>query len=103
MRRIIAIALAAGTFGGMIGALATAAVQSDASPGAIAAAVQRVSDSSSEQSLRGINAKLGTVGTQLATLNDSLAKPDASLFGVQENLFAICEATAGVDAECVNP
>jgi hypothetical protein len=71
-RTIAAVALAAGTFGGTIGALATAAIQSQASPEAIAAAVQRVSDANAEQSLHGINAKLGTANTELATLNTNL-------------------------------
>jgi uncharacterized phage infection (PIP) family protein YhgE len=63
--KLIALALASATFGGAIGALATAAVQSQASPEAIAAAVQRVSDSNAEQSLRSIDAKLTTLDTDL--------------------------------------
>jgi hypothetical protein len=51
--------IAAGTFGGTIGALATAAVQSQASPGAIAAAVQRVQDQKADNTLQSINSKLG--------------------------------------------
>ena len=39
MHKLIAVALASATFGGTIGAMATAAVQSHASPEAIAAAI----------------------------------------------------------------
>jgi hypothetical protein len=113
-RAIAAVALAAGTLGGTIGALATAAIQSQASPQAIAAAVQRVSDSNAEQSLRSINAKLGTVNTNLATLATlntnlatlntnlvalargvgiNLAGGEPSLAGVARNLYEICANT----------
>jgi hypothetical protein len=107
---IVAVALAAGTFGGTIGALATAAIQSQASPEAIAAAIQRVSDSSAEQSLRGINAKVGTANTRLATLNSNLVGLNSNLVtlahglgvdaaggalqGVARNLSRICQGTA---------
>ena len=64
-RSIIAIALAAGVFGGTVGALAASAVQSQASPSAIAAAVQRVKDQNAEASLRSISAKLATLDADL--------------------------------------
>jgi hypothetical protein len=108
-RTIVAVALAAGTFGGTIGALATAAVQSRASPEAIAAAVQRVSDSNAEQSLRGISAKLGTangtlksLGADLSTVQTDLAMLDRTLgnasggaiFNIADNLRLICQNTS---------
>lgn len=64
-RTIAAIALAAGTFGGTVGALATAAVQSQASPRAIAAAVQRVQDSSADRSLSAINSEMRSVANDM--------------------------------------
>jgi hypothetical protein len=66
--RTLAMLLAAGTFGGTIGALATAAVQSQASPAAIAAAVQRVQDSRAEHTLQSIEGTLKQVSTSLGTL-----------------------------------
>jgi hypothetical protein len=65
-RTVAAIAIASGTFGGTVGALATAAVQSQASPQAIAAAVQRVQDSAADRSLRSISGTLGGIKAQLA-------------------------------------
>lgn len=50
---LIAIAASA-TLGGGIGALATVATQSQASPAAIAAAVQRVRDTDAELTLKSI-------------------------------------------------
>lgn len=52
MRKLITVALASSVFGGAIGALATAATQSQASPAAIAAAVQRVEDIKADRTLR---------------------------------------------------
>jgi ABC-type thiamin/hydroxymethylpyrimidine transport system permease subunit len=62
------VALACATFGGVVGALATAAVQSQANPAAIAAAVEKVQDKSAETSLAAINSKLTTVSSRLASV-----------------------------------
>jgi hypothetical protein len=72
MRRIVLVALACASFGGVVGALATAAVQSQANPDAIAAALQKVQDKSAEASLTAINAKLTTVSNRLATVSNRL-------------------------------
>jgi hypothetical protein len=99
LRTIAAVALAAAVFGGTIGALATDAVQSQASPAAVAAAVQRVSDSNAEQSLRGINAKLATANTVLHNLGTALGILQSDLdtrfgHGIGRNLQQICQNTA---------
>lgn len=83
-RGMIAMMLAAGTFGGVIGALATAATQSQANPQAIAAAVQKVSDASADRSLRSIRQDLDQVARpSKVPLNFVLAT-------VQSELYAIC-------------
>lgn len=68
-RKLAAVAIAAGTFGGITGALATAATQSQASPQAIAAAVQKVQDSAADRSLSNIASTLSSIKTQLAPLS----------------------------------
>ncbi len=68
MRRIVIVALACASFGGVVGALATAAVQSQANPAAIAAALQKVQDKSAETSLAAISTKLTTVSNRLASV-----------------------------------
>jgi hypothetical protein len=68
-RKLAAVALASGVFGGMTGALATAATQSSASPQAIAAAVQRVSDTRAHQQLAAISSKLVALPSLSAALS----------------------------------
>lgn len=58
---MLIIALASGAFGGTVAALATAAIQSQADPQAIAAAVQRVQDTKAERALDGMSQKLGQI------------------------------------------
>ncbi len=67
MRKLIVVAVASATFGGMIAALATAAIQSQASPRAIAAAVQKVQDTKSENELGAISSRLATIAQTLGT------------------------------------
>jgi hypothetical protein len=75
MHKLIVVALASSAFGGVIGALATAATQSQASPQAIVAAAQRVSDSSADRSLTAISSQLRSltaIDSQLQTITASL-------------------------------
>ena len=58
MRKLILVALASGTFGGAVGALATAATESQANAQAVAAAVQKVQDKSAESALAAIRRDL---------------------------------------------
>lgn len=88
MRKLIATALAAGTLGGMAGALATAATDSQASPRAIAAAVKQVQDRSAERSLKAIAADLRPDNHTLSSV----------LANVEQNLFNICLNTNGGSA-----
>jgi hypothetical protein len=59
-RTLLASVAASAVLGGAVGALATAASTSQASPQAIAAAVQKVSDPSAERALRLIAVRSGT-------------------------------------------
>jgi hypothetical protein len=92
LRTIAAVALAAGTFGGAIGALATAAVQSQAAADS-AAAAQSVSDRRAENFL--------------LTISDELAPNQIGKFAnrVTAELVAICENTKpqGSYAACRQP
>lgn len=67
-RKLAAVAIASGVFGGTAGVLATAATQSQANPEAIAAAVQKVQDSSADRSLRSIQSSLGSIASSLSTV-----------------------------------
>ncbi len=102
---IAAVALASGTFGGTVGALAASAVQSQASPAAIASAVQKVSDTSAEQNLHSIDVELGTIVRdldpnrgevfQLASgLGSDFRTIHADLAGVSHNVKQICINTS---------
>jgi hypothetical protein len=90
-RTIIIVALAAGTFGGMVGALTTAATQSQASPQAVAAAVQRVSDTNLTAAVKALGSKLDSLNGQLAAeITDLGAKPAVGA-SIRSLLSAICE------------
>lgn len=65
MPKLIALVIAAAIGGGIVGALATAAEQAAASPQAIAAAVARVQDTKSEQSLAKIATSLKDIDSEL--------------------------------------
>jgi len=123
MRKLIIVAIACSTFGGMIGALVTAATQSQASPsvGAIAAAVQRVQDQSADRSLTSINTRLAKTDTTLGKTNAALAGlqtaisgdlttdlgdvvndlgTNGALAGAAHNLGVICAGTAVASDQC---
>jgi hypothetical protein len=114
--RLLGLLVAASTLGGTIGSLATAATQSDASPQAIAAAVQKVRDSGAEQTLRSIESRLGSVEQEVAQFHtdsataavaitqavkraSTYAGQDASALYLQ--LLQICRNTASGSTYCV--
>lgn len=84
MKRLIIVALTCSVFGGTIGALATAATQSQASPRAIAAAVQRVEDQSAERSLRQIGKSLRTTTGRLGTLVNDFSPTKGEILQLAE-------------------
>ncbi len=94
MRKIVIVALACATFGAVIGSLATAAVQSQANPAAIAAAVEKVQDKSAETSLAAISSKLTTVSNRLSslpylsgTIGHDIYELDSQSYGDSQALF----------------
>lgn len=103
MRKIIMVALASSTFGGVLGAIATAATQSQASPAAIAAAVVKVQDQKAERSLATIANRLATVTTDLRGIETNVGTLDYTLDGgpltalrsMEQNLQNICLNTEG--------
>jgi hypothetical protein len=64
-RTLLASIAASSIFGGGVGALATAATTSQASPAAIAAAVTRVKDSAAEERLTAITRTLESINENL--------------------------------------
>lgn len=108
MRRLIVIVVASSTFGGAVGALATAATQSQASPAAIAAAVQRVQDQKAERTLSQIKTELSTTASSAATLRDidarlNLGNIAGALSTMQAELFDICLNTGSATTICPTP
>ena len=89
LRKLVPIIVASSVFGGVVGALATAATQSQATPSAIAAAVTRVNDANANRTLSAIKA-------DLATLNRNLASPVGvgTFRSIAQDLYSICENTA---------
>ena len=95
-RTLIAVVAASATFGGVVGAALTAATESQASPAAIAAAVQRVQDTKAEATLQ-------TVAADLKVLDGTLSNAyGTTLYDIEQNLASICRntETPGVIAFC---
>lgn len=91
LRKIATIAITSGTFGGVIGALATAATQSEASPTAIIAAAVRVSDFRADRTLANIDTYVQAMNQRLGTLDTTLSGSDTSaLYSIEANLEGIC-------------
>ncbi len=113
-RALVAGMLAAATFGGTVGALATAAVQSQASPEAVAAAVQKVQDQTADRTLSTISSKLGAMKSTLSAIESHMVIVDRALsstinsplYRIQDQLFDICLNTNGggtVPVACPTP
>jgi hypothetical protein len=90
MRKLIAVAAASATFGAMISALVTTAVQSEADARAVAAAVQQVNDEGVDRLLIELQTEL----TPVENLRD--VGPDFQQLGAQlaRELHAIAQNTA---------
>jgi len=108
-RTVAAMVVVAGAFGGTIGALATAAVQSQANPQAIAAAVMKVTDQRAESDLRtigsdlkGLQGNMGTLIGDVQTLDVPLSgKFESVLYTVESMLFDICLNTEGTSSSSI--
>src|SRR5258708_4848882 len=102
MHRVILVVLASSAVGGVIGALATAATESQASPQAIAAAVQHVQDQSAERSLANVAGKLATIAAGMQVLDRSFSGSIISpLYTIENQLFDICLNTESGSATSV--
>ena len=87
VRTLLASVAASAVFGGAMGALATAATSGQASPQAIAAAVQRVSDRAAQADLLGIHVEMFSIeGRQ-----DELKKVAEE---IEKNTHQTCENDA---------
>jgi hypothetical protein len=101
LRTIAATAIAAGTFGGAIGALATAAVESQAAADT-AAAVQRVKDSKAEQLLQQVDTDVRRVDTDVRAVPQGVVNADVNRGGllslgyllekIQKNVYGTCQS-----------
>jgi hypothetical protein len=98
VRKLIAVGLACSAFGGTVGVLVTAAVQSDASTDAhTAALVQRVIDQSAEQNLIGIKTKLSIIQSNIGPSGVGTgAQILKHLENIDSSTHAACEADAAI-------
>lgn len=71
---VLALILASSVIGGIIGAMATAATESQASPSAIAAAVVKVQDATADRDLTAIKNEIATTNTDLFQLHGTLGQ-----------------------------
>jgi hypothetical protein len=85
--RVLALAVAASSvLGGSIGALVTAATNSSASPAAIAAAVQRVKDTTADARLAAISHTLETINFDLGGTGN---EPPSQVVGEHTDLSVL--------------
>jgi hypothetical protein len=94
IRTLLASVSATAVLGGAIGALATAATTSQASPSAIAAAVQRVTDQKAEQQLHAVN-----LGLDILNIDSELMRTDnkalqALAERIEKNVYGTCWAVS---------
>jgi hypothetical protein len=103
-RTLFASVLAASVLGGAVGALATAATSSQASPQAIAAQIEQVQDQKSEKYLRTIGVELLGVAqeSQLARVEETLTDLLREQTVGTRNSFYICwdAASLAQRSEC---
>jgi hypothetical protein len=100
MRRLIIVVLASSSFGGVVGALATAATQSQASPTAIAAAVQKVQDTHADSALNEIRGKIQDSNGKLGQMTSELGTNPSFLGG--QLLSALNTMTSQLGVICTN-
>jgi len=105
-RTLLASNAASAALGGGVGALATAATSSQASPQSIAAAVQKVSDARAEKTLALMNLHLSNLEGTIGVLNEAktlLEGIDGHLGAIRKDSFLTCYGTTGSDIrpECI--
>jgi hypothetical protein len=90
VRTLLASVAATGVLAGAVGALATAATTSQASPQAIAAAVQRVSDQKAETELRHIEVWVHLAHLDLEGVLHNQEQLQTATDSIQKNAYGTC-------------
>jgi len=93
-RTLLASISATAVLGGAVGALATAATTSQASPQAIAAAVQRVSDPKAEAQLRTIDAWVSLAHLDLEAVQLNQKELQTTTASIEKNAYGTCWAVS---------
>lgn len=89
---------ATAVFGGTLGALATVATTSQASPQAIAAAVQKVQDRAAERNLQTIGVELLRLNEEdQSKLNGDLSQLNEAVENLRKNTFLVCFDTGSLE------
>jgi hypothetical protein len=93
-RTLLASVSATAVLGGAVGALATAATTSQASPQAIAAAVQRVSDQRAETELHRINLWVDLAHLDLEAVQLNQKELQTTADRIAKNAYGTCWAVS---------
>jgi hypothetical protein len=96
-RTLITAVAASATLGGAVGALATAATTSQASPQAIATAVQRVQDQPAERYLRTVGIELLPLEHDLNELVSGVNSIDGAMVSIRSNTYHVCWDTGSLE------
>jgi hypothetical protein len=96
VRTLIASVAATAVLAGAVGALAAAATTSQASPQAIAAAVQHVSDQKAESELRHIEVWVNLAHLDLEIVQNNQKQLQATTESIEKNGYATCWDTASL-------
>ncbi len=101
-RTLIASVAASAVFGGGVGALAVSAASSQASPQAIASAVQKVSDQTAERELRVVVLDLEAIDDGTNTIEDSQKALQTATESIENNAYNTCwdAASAAQRPDC---
>jgi hypothetical protein len=90
IRTLLASVAASAVFGGAIGALATAATSSQASPQAIAAAVQKVSDQTAQRELRVVDLDLKAINDGTDVIQSNQKALQAAAESIEKSSAETC-------------
>jgi len=98
LRTLLISIAATAVLGGAVGALATAATTSQASPQAIAAAVQKVQDRAAERDLQAIGVELLRLNEEdQGKLNGDLSQLNEAVENLRKNTFLVCFDTGSLE------
>jgi hypothetical protein len=103
-KMLVASVAASAVLGGTVGALGTAATTSQASPQAIAAAVQRVSDQKAESELRHIELWVNLAHLDLEGIQANQKQLQTATDNIEKNSYTTCwDAAAPVQRPGCTP